>query len=145
MTSAGQNFHESYKRSEPTGGSSNRGFGFVFAVFFLIIALWPLIGDGPVRLWAAGVSAAFAVVALAVPRVLGPLNRLWMRFGLLLNRIVNPIIMGLLFFGIVTPMSLTMRLFGKRFLQTELDRGAGSYWIERRPAGPPPESMGNQF
>ena len=132
-------------RDEPLEGSSDRGFGFVFSAVFLIVALWPLFGGEPVRLWAAGIAAAFAIVAVAIPRILAPLNRLWMRFGLLLGRIMNPVIMGLLFFVFVTPMSLVMRMTGKRFLQTQHDHAAKSYWIVRDPPGPPPDSLKQQF
>ena len=93
-----------------------------------------------------GVSAVvFLVIAYTYPQVLGPLNRLWLKFGLLLYKVMNPLVLGLLFFVTITPIGLVMRAFGKDFLRLRMDRGAKSYWIEREPPGPPPQSMKNQF
>ena len=102
-------------------------------------------GGGQVRIWAIGIAAAFAVVALARPGVLAPLNRLWTRFGLLLHKVVSPLIMGMLFYLTVTPIGLLMRAMGKDPLRLRPDPDAASYWIERDPPGPPPETMKNQF
>ncbi len=137
--------HERLEREEVIQGSSNRGFGLVFAVVFAIVSLWPLTGGGAVRLWALAVAAVFLVLALAAPRSLAPLNKVWTKFGLLLHKIVNPLVMGLLFYLVVTPMGLAMRALGKRPLSLGFDREAPSYWIERRPPGPKPETMNNQF
>lgn len=137
--------HESFDRGEPVGRSSNRVFGFVFATFFLIVGLFPLLGGGGVRVWSAGVSAAFLLLALVVPKALGPLNALWMRFGQLLHHVVNPIVLGILFYFVVTPTGLVMRLLGKDLLRLRFDRSAKSYWIERRPPGPRPDSLNHQF
>jgi predicted membrane metal-binding protein len=124
---------------------SEKGFGIVFAVVFLIVALWPLPFGGEVRLWALAVAALLLVIAFAVPRLLSPFNRVWFRFGLLLHKIVNPVIMGLIFFGAVLPTGFLMRLFGKDPLRLGFDREAASYWIDRDPPGPDPSSMRNQF
>jgi uncharacterized membrane protein YagU involved in acid resistance len=137
--------HEDYGREAEIEVSSDRSFGFVFAVVFTIVALWPLYGGGGVRLWAAGVAGAFALLALVLPRVLSPLNKLWMKLGMLLQKIVSPIILGILFFVTITPIGLFMRLFGTDFLRLRWDPDADSYWIQREPPGPPPESMENQF
>ena len=137
--------HEDITRHHAVKSSSDRSFGVVFAVVFALVAVWPLTGDGEIRLWAATVAAAFLVAALAWPPLLAPLNRLWTRFGLLLHGIVNPIIMGLLFFLTVTPVGLIMRLTGKDPLGLRRDPGAKSYWVERRPPGPAPDTMRNQF
>lgn len=137
--------HEPLARDEEIKGSSDRGFGIVFAVVFSIIGLWPLIGGGAPRVWALSVGGAFLAVALIYPTILGPLNRLWMQFGLLLHKITNPLIMGLVFFISVTPIALIMKIMGKDPLNRKIDREAKSYWIEREPPGPPPESMTNQF
>ena len=126
-------------------GSSNRGFGLVFAAFFLIIALLPLLQGHGVRLWAAGISLAFGGVALAIPTILAPLNRLWTRFGLLLHGIVSPVALAILFYGVVTPTGLIMRLLGKDPLRLRLDPSAPSYWITRTPPGPDADSLKQQF
>lgn len=137
--------HEDLSRQEHVEGSSNRSFGLVFAAVFAIIALWPLLDRAAPRAWALGVSAAFVVAAWLVPGVLAWPNRQWMKLGLLLGRIVSPVALGILFYGVFAPMGLVMRLAGKDPLRTRRDGGAPSYWIERRPPGPPPDSMTNQF
>ena len=126
--------------------SSERSFGMVFATVFAIVGLFPLTGPGgQIRFWALGVALAFLVLGFIAPNVLAPLNRLWAKFGLLLHHIMNPLIMGLIFFLAVTPTALIMRAMGKDPLRLRLDRGARSYWIERDPPGPAPETMKNQF
>ena len=137
--------HERLSHTEHIQGSSDRGFGIVFACVFTIIGLWPLFSDGTVRIWSLAIAAGFLVVALARPGLLASLNRLWMRFGLLLSKVVNPVIMALLYYVTVTPMGLLMRALGKDLLRLRFEPGAKSYWIERRPPGPDPESMVNQF
>ena len=126
-------------------GSSNRTFGLVFAAFFGFVAVLPAWRGEALRAWAAVTAAGFAVVALAAPHLLGPLNRLWMRVGSLLNRVVSPIALGVLFYAAVTPTGLLMRLFGKDPLRLRFDHEAPTYWIERVPPGPEPESLRNQF
>lgn len=138
-------FHEDFGREAPVKAGSERAFGIVFAVFFAVIGLWPLVAGGAPRFWALGVAAAFLVAALLVPKALGPLNRLWFKFGLLLHRIVSPLAMGMLFFVAVTPVALIMRLLGKDVLNLRFRRDAKSYWIERTPPGPAPDSMRRQF
>jgi hypothetical protein len=103
---------------------------------FAVIGLWPLMGSGDVRLWALGVAGILLVVSLAQPIWLAAGNRLWTRFGLLLHRITNPIIMGLVFFLAVTPTALILRMMGKDPLRRKIDRTANSYWIDREPPGP---------
>ncbi len=137
--------HEDFSREETPEGSSDRSFGFVFAVVFLIVALFPLLGDGGVRLWGLALSAAFLVVALARPSLLSPLNILWTKFGNVLHKIVNPLVLGMVFFVVLTPTALLLRLFGKDLVGRKFDRERNSYWIERQPPGPSPESMKNQF
>lgn len=137
--------HEALHREAPIEGSSNRSFGFVFAVVFLIIALWPLMSARPIRLWAAAIAIAFAVVALAAPSLLAGMNRAWMKFGLLLGRVVSPIALGVLFFAAFTPMGLLVRLLGKDSMRLKKPVDATTYWVERRPPGPPPESLKNQY
>ena len=137
--------HEILERSAPVAGSSNRSFGIVFAVVFGLIALWPALFGGSARWWAASIGGGFVIAAFAYPDVLAPLNRLWLKFGLLLHRVVSPVVLSLMFFVVVTPVGLLMRALGKTPLRLRLDRSAGSYWIERRPPGPAPESLRDQF
>ncbi len=137
--------HENLSPQETARSSSDRSFGIVFGIVFLLIAAWPLFSSGHLRVWAVIASAAFFLVAFILPRVLAPLNKLWMRFGMLLHRIVSPVILGILFYLFVTPMGLVMRLFGKDFLHLRFDSSARSYWIERNPPGPKPDSLNYQF
>lgn len=132
-----------YQAHHNTGieSSSDRNFGLVFAVFFLIVASLPLLHGNGLRLWALGLAGVFLVLALAIPKILSPLNRLWTRFGMLLHRIVSPLALGILFYGVVMPTGLLMRLFGKDLLRLRLDKSANSYWIQRSPSGPTPESL----
>jgi Saxitoxin biosynthesis operon protein SxtJ len=137
--------HEDFSRQEDIKPSSDRSFGLVIATFFLIITFWPLIHAEAVRWWALAVAAAFAVVALVWTAALAPLNKCWTKLGILLYRIVSPIVLGLLFYVTVTPIALIMRLLGKDPLRLRRDPDAASYWIDRTPPGPGPESMTNQF
>lgn len=137
--------HEDYGRAHEVKMGSERAFGVVFAAVFALIGLWPLIAGAPVRLWSLGIAAAFIAVALAKPGVLRPVNRLWFGFGLLLNRVVNPVVMALLFYLTVTPIGLLMRALGKDPLRLKIARDADTYWIKREPPGPRPETMRQQF
>ncbi len=123
---------------------TNRSFGLVFCGFFALLALFPLLYGGSARLWSVVVSAAFGATALLFPSVLTPLNRLWMRFGALLHRIVSPVILALLFFVVITPFGLVMRLLRKDPLRLRFEP-VQTYWIDRDPPGPSPESLNNQF
>jgi hypothetical protein len=137
--------HEDLSREEHVEGSSDRVFGLVFAGVFLVIAGWPLIHGASPRWWALGVSAAFGVVAWVRPVWLARLNRLWMKLGILLGKVVSPIALGILFYGVITPIGAVVRLTGKDPLRLKRDPAADSYWIARNPPGPPPDSMTNQF
>jgi len=137
--------HEFGGRTATVETSSDRSFGLVFAGFFAIAAAvngwrggaaWPLY---------LALAAAFLAVAWLSPRVLAPLNRLWSKLGLLLGRIVSPVVLSLLFFLVVTPVGLLMRLTGKDPLRLRTDSGADSYWIVRDPPGPAGDSMSEQF
>ncbi|MCR9258137.1 MAG: SxtJ family membrane protein [Pseudomonadaceae bacterium] len=124
---------------------SNRSFGMVFTVVFLIIGLWPLIGDNPVRIWSLSIAGIFLTITLLVPKILAPLNRLWFKFGMLLARIINPIVMFIIYVVAMLPIGLLLRLGGKDLLRQKLDRDTNSYWILRSPPGPEPESLTDQF
>ena len=137
--------HEDMSREDEVEGSSDRAFGLVFAAVFLIIATLPLLHAGHVRWWSVGVSAAFALVSFVMPSVLAVPNRLWMKLGLLMAKVVSPIALGILFYLVFMPVGLVMRLAGKDPLRLKFDPAAKSYWIDRDPPGPPPNSMTNQF
>jgi len=100
---------------------------------------------GAMRIWAFGVSVVFAAAAILMPRILKPLNRIWAKFGLLLHKITNPLILGIIFFAAVTPMAVVLRMFGKDLLRLKYEPDAASYWIPREPPGPSPETMKHQF
>jgi hypothetical protein len=137
--------HEDYARDEDLQGSSDRGFGFVFTGFFALVGGVKLYtGHDWALYWFAG-SAAFLAASLLAPQILGPLNRLWMKFALLLYTVMNPLTMALLFFLVVTPIGVVMRLAGKDFLRKRLEPEASSYWLPRDPPGPAPDSMKQQF
>lgn len=153
------------RHTAPVQGSSDRSFGLVFTIFFVIIGLQPLLNEHSIRLWpldlsgvrlwipdlssarlwAIELSAVILLLTLTVPGVLAPANRAWTKFGLLLHGIVSPIALGILFFGVVTPIGLIMRLLGKDPLRLHFDPSATSYWIVRTPPGPDADSLKNQF
>ena len=137
--------HEDLSREDHIEGSSDRAFGFVFAGVFFVISVWPLLHRETPRWWALGFAAVFALAALARPTLLAKLNRLWIKIGILLGKVVSPIALGILFYGVFTPLGIAIRLSGKDPLRLKFSTGANSYWIERKPPGPPPDSMTNQF
>ena len=137
--------HEELKSRTKIKIGSDRSFGLTFAVLFLLVGMWPWVfHGGPVRLWALGVAIAFIAAALAAPRLLAPLNKIWFRFGLLLHRVVNPIVMGMIFSCAVVPTAmLILRLRGKDLFRLKLDPDSASYWIHRDPLAP--NSMSKQI
>ncbi len=135
MGNLGRNTHERLSATEDIQGSSDRSFGIVKAVVFAIIGGWPLFSEGSPRWWALIAAALFCSVALLRPALLAPLNRLWFRFGLLLNKMTSPLIMGLLFYGVMTPYAYILRWLGKDLLRLRFDPSAESYWIDRKTAG----------
>lgn len=137
--------HEDLSRQHDFRSSTDRSFGIVFAAVFSVIGLWPLIHGGALRFWALAIGAVFFILALTWTKPLRPLNRLWTRLGLLLHAVVNPAVMGLLFFGTVLPIGLFLRLTGKDLLNLRRNSEARTYWIERKPPGPQPETMIHQF
>ena len=138
-------FHEDYGQRNDVNVGSERTFGIVFAVVFVLIGAFPLIGGHAPRLWALGVGVIFLIAAFAFPAALRPFNIVWYRFGMLLHKIVNPLVMGLLFFITVTPIALIMRLVGKDPLNRQFDPNVSSYWVEREPDDLQPETMRRQF
>jgi hypothetical protein len=133
------------RHTTPNQRSSDRSFGFVFATFFLIVGILPLLHGRDLRLWALGLALAFLLLSLTIPHVLAPANRAWTKFGLLLHGIVSPIALGILFFGVVTPTGFIMRLLGNDPLRLRFDQSTTSYWIARTPPGPDADSLKNQF
>ena len=111
--------------------SSNRSFGLVFFVVFLIISLWPLISGDLIRIWSAIISLVFLILGLMNSKFLTPLNRLWFKFGMILGAIVAPFIMGVIFFLTVTPIGLVMKIMGKDLLNKKYDKKKKTYWIKR--------------
>jgi hypothetical protein len=126
-------------------GSSDRVFAGVMSVFFSIIGLWPIWDAAPVRIWALSIAGLFLVLGLVWPSSLSGLNRLWMRFGLLLSKVTSPIAMGIVFFLAITPFALVIRLFGKELMPLRFSKERSSYWIPRDPPGPDPQDMKNMF
>jgi predicted membrane metal-binding protein len=137
--------HERLDRSGELETSSDRGFGLTFAIVGAIVALWPLLEGGPPRWWLLLAVAGLVAISLAAPHRLRPFNRVWTRLGLLLNRLVSPVVLGAIFFGVITPFGMALRALGKDPLRLRVDAAAASYWIERRPPGPAPGSMTRQF
>ena len=121
--------------------SSNRSFGIVFFVVFLLVALYPLIHAEEIRLWSLIISIIFLILGLLNSKILGPLNKIWFKFGILLGKILSPLIMGIIFFLVVTPIGLIMRLLGKDVLNLKYNKNK-SYWIEKNG---PKSKMKNQF
>ncbi len=125
-----------------TEQGSEKSFGTVFSIVFLIVALYPLINSENPRSWALVVSVVFFLLGFIAPRLLTLPNRLWFKFGILLGSIIAPIVMALVYFITVLPTGLIMRLLGKDLLKQKLDKNAKSYWIKR---SEPMGSMKNQF
>ena len=111
--------------------SSNRSLGLVFFVVFLIVALWPLKYEEDIRLWSLVLSIIFFILAVLNSKLLTPLNKLWFKFGLFLGSIISPIVMGIVYFIVVTPIGIFMRLLGKDLLKTSKAKNASTYWIKR--------------
>lgn len=140
-----QQTHESYSRNESNVPGSNRSFGIVMAGAFLLLALVNWWHGGPSWSWTAGLAGLFLTVAWLYPAALRPLNWIWYRFGLLLHKLVSPVIMALLFYVTIVPIGLVMRVLGKDMMRLKRDPEHGSYWIVREPPGPAPETMKDQF
>ena len=129
------------KKNNLTSASSNRSFGIVFFVFFLIVAFWPLKNEGDLRIWSLVVSIIFLLLGLFNSKILTPLNIIWFKFGLLLGKIIAPIVMGIIFFFVVTPIGIIMRIFRKDVLNLKKNKN-NSYWIKKTG---PKSIMKNQF
>ena len=121
--------------------SSNRSFGIVFAIVFLLISFWPILNEGQIRLWSIIISIIFLILGLLNSKLLTPLNIFWLKFGIFLGKIISPLIMGIIFFFVVTPIAVLMRLLKKDLLNLKFTNKT-SYWIEKND---PKSKMKNQF
>jgi|SRR5688572_16640589 hypothetical protein len=137
--------HEDFSRAGQVKGSSNQAFGWTFVAVFLVIAIWPLAFSGRLRWWSLTVAICVTLITLARPSWLTIPNRLWLRFGTLLHRLVSPVVLAVMFYAVVTPIGLLMRALGKNSLNLRLGDPEDSYWIKRNPPGPKPSSMSKQF
>ena len=120
---------------------SNRSFGIVFFIVFALIAIYPLINQGEVRIWSLIISFLFLFLGLLNSKILTPINKLWFKFGLFLGKIISPLVMGLIFFFVVTPIGLIMKLIKKDLLNLKFNNNK-TYWIEKTE---PKSKMKNQF
>ena len=120
---------------------SNRSFGIVFFVVFLLIGLYPLINADGIRIWSIIISLVFLILGLTNSKILNPLNKLWFKFGILLGKIISPLVMGIIFFLVVTPIGILMKLLNKDLLNLKFNNKE-TYWIEK--IGPK-SKMKNQF
>ena len=120
---------------------SNRSFGIVFFIVFLLISLYPLINGENLRLWSLIISIVFLILGIINSNLLKPLNKLWFKFGLLLGKIISPFVMGIIFFVVVTPIAILMRLLRKDLLNLKFNKN-NSYWIQKTG---PKSKMKNQF
>lgn len=130
---------------KPVQLPSDRSFGFTFAVVFGLVGGWLWWKSSRWGLPLLGVAGGFALLAVILPRVLHPLNIAWMYFGALLNMIVSPVIMGLIYFIVFTPVSLFFRVTGRDALRRSFDGKLPSYWLDRKPPGPEGASLPRQF
>ena len=121
--------------------SSNRSFGIIFFIVFLLIAIYPLINNEELRIWSLIIAIIFLILGLLKSKILTPLNKLWFKFGLFLGKIVSPMIMGMIFFLVVTPIAFLMRIIGKDLLNLKFNKNK-TYWIEKKG---PKSKMKNQF
>ena len=122
--------------------NSNRNFGLVFFIIFLILGLWPITNAEEIRIWLILLAFIFLILGIMKSKLLSPLNRLWFKFGMMLGAIVAPIVMGSIFFIVVTPLGIVMSIIGKDLLNKKHDKKKETYWIKRIK---PPGSMKRQF
>jgi hypothetical protein len=143
MTTAG--LHETLSHSVEAKAGSDRSFGLVVGGALILVGVAPLRHHGEIRLWAVAAGIVLAVVGLVAPRLLAPMNLLWFRLGMLLGRVMTPVIMGLLFVTTIIPIGLIMQMTGHDTLRLRRPAKAESFWLKRQPPGPLPETMRDQF
>jgi len=137
--------HKTTNTSPKVKPLDNRTFGLIFAAIFSLIALFPLLNDGGVRIWAISMAAVFVVASLVIPKALTPLNELWAKFGLLMHKITNPLLMGLVFFLTVLPTGIILKILRKDPMNRKRKPNEKSYWIQREQSVLTPESFDQQF
>jgi hypothetical protein len=140
--------HENLSRAEEIKGSSDRSFGLTVGGILVVIALvrtWLHDGYGTVEMVLAGIGVCLFVLGLVAPASLAVLNRAWMKLGLIMFKVVNPIVLALMYVTTIVPIGLIMRACGRDPLRLKLDPSASTYWVERDPPGPAPETMIHQF
>ena len=120
---------------------SNRSFGIVFFIVFFLIATYPLLSEGDLRLWSLFISIIFLILGILNSKILSPLNKIWFKFGIFLGKIVSPLVMGLIFYVVVTPIGILMRFLNKDLLNLKFNKNS-TYWIEKNG---PKSKMKNQF
>ena len=120
---------------------SNKSFGIVFFIVFLIISIYPLLNNGNIRIWSLIISFIFLILGVLNSKLLNPLNKIWFKFGLFLGKIISPIVMGIIFFLVVTPIAILMKLLQKDLLNLKFNKN-NTYWIEK---SGPKSKMKNQF
>ena len=138
--------HEKIVSHDEREPPSIRNFGLTFAFVLVVLAFSPLVlrGEHP-RYWALVLALGFAGATYLAPVLLKPLNLLWFKFGMLLHKIVNPIVLGIMFLVFITPIAVVLRLLGKKLIPLTFEHDKTTYWIERNPPGPAPDSLRNQF
>jgi hypothetical protein len=140
-----QDTHENFRREEALAPGSDRSFAMVIAAALAGFAAFDGWREGAIWPWLAACAAAMAAIGIVRPAALRPLNRAWFRLGLAMHAVVNPLVMGLIFFGAVLPTGLVMRALGHDLLRLKRDPRCDTYWIVRHPPGPAPETMTEQF
>lgn len=137
--------HEISHRNETQPESSDRSFGLVFCAVFMVITLSPLLSGGKARFWALLPSVVFLLFSLLQPSLLAPLNRMWTKLGLILHRVASLVVLTMLFFIVLTPLAIVMRLFRKHVLRLSREPDSDSYWIVRKTEDTARQSMKKQF
>tara|TARA_X000001036_G_C20117065_1_gene577731 strand:+ start:173 stop:559 length:387 start_codon:yes stop_codon:yes gene_type:complete len=120
---------------------NNRSFGIIFSIIFLLVSLWPILDNENVRVWSLLLSLIFLVLGILNSKILTPLNNFWYKFGIFLGKVVSPIVMAIIFFGVITPIGLLMRIFKKDILNLKFNNNK-SYWIKKNE---PKSKMNKQF
>ncbi len=145
MAASTDGWHESLPLDDRAKSLSNRGFGVTLALLFAALGGWSLWTGGNYSLWLFGLAAGFFLVALALPGLLAPLNRAFVRLSALLKSVAAPIVLAVIFFGVITPVGMLMRLLGRDPLRRRIDANRQSYWIDRQVSRTRPPSMKDQF